>query len=107
MSKRVTDPALGLLIVGLKVGTLNLGEISEAEDTSSYTCRCQVRWQEKWQMAADTALWGELGTVAKIGSSPVNDLHPRMQAQSGHILLTFQEKCKAQTLYEISVLNNN
>lgn len=39
---KVTYTALGLLTVGLKVGTLNLGEISEAEETSSYTCKCQV-----------------------------------------------------------------
>lgn len=41
--KSTVDAGLGHIIVGVKVGTVNVGEDSEGKVTSSYTCRCQVR----------------------------------------------------------------
>ena len=43
VNKSTVDAGLGHIIVGVKVGTVNVGEDSEGKVTSSYTCRCQVR----------------------------------------------------------------
>ena len=43
MNKSFADAGLGHIIAGVKVGSLNVDEDSEAEVTSSYICGCHVK----------------------------------------------------------------